>query len=98
MSVKAPAWSRAFDDPLPVSDGRMLRTLHDAGHYVAALRKAAQDRVEWQTAAEMLILAAKGQRPLMFAQIAMLRGLHAGDDAPAPKPRRKAPRRYRIVR
>jgi hypothetical protein len=76
----------------------MLRTLHDAGHYVAALPKAAQDRVEWQTAAEMLILAAKGQRPLMFAQIAMLRGLHAGDDAPAPKLRCIAPRRYRIVR
>jgi hypothetical protein len=60
--------------------------------------KAARERVEWQTAAETLILAAKGQRPLMFAQIAMLRALHAGDDAPAPKPRRKAPRKYRIVR
>jgi hypothetical protein len=37
----------------------MLRTLHDAGHYAAALPK--QDRVEWQTAAEMLIPAAQGQ-------------------------------------
>ena len=29
MSTKAPAWSRAFDDPVPVSGGRGLRTLHD---------------------------------------------------------------------
>jgi hypothetical protein len=27
-----------------------------------------QQRAEWQTAAEMLILAAQGQRPVMFAQ------------------------------
>jgi hypothetical protein len=49
-------------------DGHTLRTLHDAGHYAAALPKAVQERVEWQTAAEMLILAAQGQRPLMFAE------------------------------
>jgi hypothetical protein len=59
-------------------DGRVLRTLHDAGHYATALPKAMQDKVEWQTAAEMLILAAKGERPAMFAHIAMLQALHAG--------------------
>jgi hypothetical protein len=32
-----PDWSRAFDDPIPLPDGRVLRTLHDAGHY-AGLR------------------------------------------------------------
>jgi hypothetical protein len=37
----------------------VLKTLHDAGHYVTALPKAAQERVEWQTAAEMLIPAAR---------------------------------------
>jgi hypothetical protein len=58
-------------------DGRTLRTLHDAGHYAAALPKAAQERAEWQTAAEMLILAAQGQRPVMFADIAMRKALHA---------------------
>ena len=25
------AWSRAFDDPIPAPDGRVLKTLHDAG-------------------------------------------------------------------
>jgi hypothetical protein len=43
-----------------VPDGRVLKTLYDAGHYAAALPKAAQERSEWQTAAEMLILAAEG--------------------------------------
>ena len=40
MSAKAPDWSRASDDPILLPDGRVLRTLHDAGHYAAALPKA----------------------------------------------------------
>jgi hypothetical protein len=67
MSAKPPAWSRAFDGSIPVPDRRMLRTLHDPGHYAAALPKTAQEWAEWQTAAEMLILAAQGQRPVRFA-------------------------------
>jgi hypothetical protein len=62
---------------------RVLKTLHDAGHYAAALAKAVQERAEWQTAAEMLILAAQGQRPVMFAPIAMLKALHASAAATA---------------
>jgi hypothetical protein len=46
MSNTHPDRSRAFDDPIPVPDGRVLRTLHDAGHYAAALPKAVQDRAE----------------------------------------------------
>ena len=94
------AWSRAFDDPIPVPDGRVLRTLHDAGHYAAALPKAVQERAEWQTAAEMLILAAQGQRPVMFAEIAIRQALGADQTtASTPKPRRKpAAKRYKIVR
>jgi hypothetical protein len=65
-----PDWHRAFDDPIPVPDGRVLKTLHDAGQHAAALPRAIQERIEWQTAAEMLILAAQGQRPVMFAEIA----------------------------
>jgi hypothetical protein len=95
MGAKAPAWSRAFDDPIVLP--RVLKTLHDAGHYAAALPRAVQDRVEWQTAAEMLILAAQGQRPVMFAEIAMRQALHAGKAAVREK-RRKPAKRYKIVR
>ena len=55
------------------------KTLHDAGHYAAAFPRALQERAEWQTAAEMLILAAQDQRPVTFADIAMRRALHAGE-------------------
>src|SRR5215472_7253479 len=65
-----------------------LALLHDAGHYATALPKTAQERAEWQTAAEMLILAAQGQRPLMFAEIAIRRALHA--DEPARRQRHGA--------
>jgi hypothetical protein len=43
------AWSRAFDDPIRVSGGRV----QEAGHYATARPKAAHhERTEWQTAAE----------------------------------------------
>ena len=67
------AWSRAFDDPIPLPDGRVLKTLYDAGHYAIALPKAVQERVGWRIAAEMLIAAAQGQRPVIFAEIATRR-------------------------
>jgi hypothetical protein len=38
------SWARAFDDPIELPDGRALRTLRDAGHYVTALSKADQSR------------------------------------------------------
>jgi hypothetical protein len=66
MSAKAPAWSREFDTPIPLPDGRELRTLADAGHYVTALPPAVQKRAVWQ-AAEMLIKAATEQWPVKFA-------------------------------
>jgi hypothetical protein len=53
------AWQSAFDDPITLPDGRELRTLRDAGHYVAALPKATQSLPVWQLAAEMLLNAAE---------------------------------------
>ena len=50
----------------------------DAGHYIAALPKATQQRPEWQTAAKTLMRAAEGRGLLMFAYIGMMQALHAG--------------------
>jgi hypothetical protein len=36
------AWSRAFDDPIPVPDGRVLKTFTMPGHYATVLPKAAR--------------------------------------------------------
>jgi hypothetical protein len=91
-------WARAFDDPIPLPDGRKLRTLADAGHYVTALPENVQERTEWQTAAEMLIMAAKGERPVMFADIAVRTALNADKPAPTATPRHKPARKFRIVR
>jgi hypothetical protein len=71
------SWSRAFHVPIPLPDGRMLRTLRDAGDYIQALPGAKHKRPEWQIAAEMLLAAVEGSGPLMFAEIAMRKALNA---------------------
>ena len=40
MSQLMADWHRAFDDPISVPDGRVLKTLHDAGLCATALPKA----------------------------------------------------------
>ena len=74
MTDVAPDWSHPFDDPIPLPDGRVLRTLADAGLYVAALSEAEQPRIEWRAAAEILLKAAEG-RNVVTAQAAMLQAL-----------------------
>jgi hypothetical protein len=90
-------WRRPFDDEIALPDGRVLRTLGDAGRYVTALPEKMQHRPEWQTAAEVLMLAAQGRAPLMFAHIGMLKALQASKPEAPPKPRRKAVKKYRIL-
>jgi hypothetical protein len=45
---------RPFDDPIEVPRDKFV-TLREAGHYIAALPKASQNRPEWHTAAEALL-------------------------------------------
>ena len=71
------SWSRAFHVPIPLPDGRTLRTLRDAGDYIQALPGAKHKRPEWQIAAEMVLEAVEGKGPLMFAEIAMRKALKA---------------------
>jgi hypothetical protein len=49
-------------------------------------------------AVEVLISAAENGGIVTMARIAMLRALNHGDPDPAPTPRRKRAKRYRIVR
>ena len=55
------SWSRAFHIPIPLPDGRVLRTLRDASEYIQGLPKAVHQRPEWQIAAEMLLEAVEGK-------------------------------------
>lgn len=71
-------WSAAFDDPIPLRNGRKLETLQQAADYVMQLPEDAQRASHWQTAVETLINAAeRGGGWLLFARIGMLRALNA---------------------
>lgn len=86
------SWSRKFEDPVPG-----ITTLRDAANYILKLPKAEQSKSHWQAAAEVVIMAAEGRGPIMHARIGMLKAMNFGK----PKSevvRRKAVRKYRIVR
>jgi hypothetical protein len=86
-------WDAEFEYPVPG-----LLTLRDAANYIMKLPKAEQAKTHWQTAGEMLLIAAEERGPLMFAHIAMLRALDHGKPAPVQPPRRKAAKKYRIAK
>jgi len=69
-------WSRPFEEPIPLPDGRTLRTLRDAATYLMALSPKARQSDEWQAAIEALLMAAEDRGPLMHARIGMLRALN----------------------
>ncbi len=90
-------WSRPFEEPIPLPGRDPLTTLRQAGEYIAALPARNQQQVHWQIAAEMLLLAAEGVRPVMFARIAILRALHHGQPPSPPAPRKKPAKKYRVI-
>ena len=49
-------WSRAFEDPVALPDGRQLLTLQQAADYIMKLPKAEHDLPVWQVATEALIV------------------------------------------
>jgi hypothetical protein len=73
-------WKRAFDDPIPLSRGRHLVTLEDAGNYITELPKAEHMAPEWQDAMQILMLVAARGWPTMMARIGVLRALHRNEE------------------
>jgi hypothetical protein len=69
-------WSRPFDDPIALPDGRELVTLKDAGNYITKLPKAKHEAPEWQAAMQALILVATKGGPTMLARIGIMRALN----------------------
>lgn len=66
------SWSRRFDEPIKMPDGKTLRTLQDAAKYVLALPPNVQKEPAWQAAAECLTNAAEREIAWMwFARPAM---------------------------
>lgn len=89
-------WSRRFDDPIALPDGRGLVTLLDAGGYIAALPARTQNRLEWQAATEALLLVIERGGPTMLARIGVMRALNAGKPPPAIE-RTKRAKVYRLI-
>jgi hypothetical protein len=54
---------RRFDEPISPPKGKPLVTLKDAAAYIMALPKSKQHAPEWQTATEMLLMAADDRGP-----------------------------------
>jgi hypothetical protein len=69
-------WSRRFEDPIELPDGRKMLTLTEAAAHIMKLPKGEQHLDEWQAATEALIMAAEDCGPLMHARIGMLRALN----------------------
>jgi hypothetical protein len=87
-------WSKRFDGPITLPDGRKLKTLRDAAEYITALPRAQANAKRWQTARQMLLLAAERNGPEMMARIAMVQALNP--DEPGPTPRKKRAKIYRV--
>jgi hypothetical protein len=87
------SWSRPFDAPIALPDGREITTLRQAGEYITALPAREHNQPHWQTAMRHLISAAEDGGIVMLAEIAMRQALAQGQSKP-PKPP-QAPRRKR---
>ena len=91
-------WHRLFDKPIELPDGGELRTLLDAGRYIAALPSATQQRREWRIATEMLLMVAEGRWPIAFAEVAIRRALNNGKPPPPSPDRRNLATKFKIIR
>jgi hypothetical protein len=90
------SWDQLFFDPIELRDGRVLRSLRDAGEFIQSLPKVTQDRPEWQVAVRALLLVVDCNGDPMLARIGMMRALNAGKPVKL-EPRRKATKRYRVL-
>jgi hypothetical protein len=95
------SWARAFDDPIELPNGRRLATLKDAAEYITGLSASEHDLPHWRAAVAALILSAEhGERSAdpMLARIGMIQALAHGRPTPAPARRKKAVKKYKLVR
>jgi hypothetical protein len=68
------AWSRKFDEPIPVPDGRKLITLRDAADYIMDLPAETSSLPDWRLAMEALSRASESGTTTL-ARLAFLKAL-----------------------
>ena len=80
-------WSRRFDDPVPMPDGRMIRTIGEAAEYATSLPRKTGATKPWQLAAKLLQEAAEHGGPFVFmAQIVFYKAVHGETSPPIGNP------------
>jgi hypothetical protein len=72
------SWSRRFDEPILLPNGRKLVTLRDAGEYIAGLPAKDQKAPQWERAAKALMLVVESGGPTMMARIGMMQAISHG--------------------
>jgi hypothetical protein len=79
---------------IPVWHAHDRAVARDAGHYIQELPKATQERPEWQTAAQALLLVVECSGDTLLAYIGLMRALRV--DKPGPEPTRRRKRAKKI--
>jgi hypothetical protein len=90
------SWQQFFRDPIELTDGRVLRSLRDAGEFIQMLPKAIQDRPEWQAAVQALLVVVEHDGDTLPVRIGIVRALNASKTS-EPQTRRKAAKNNKVI-
>ena len=84
------SWSRKFDEPIVLSNGKKLITLSDAIAWLArSVPKSEHNMREVQAAAHCVTEAAENNGLMEFARIGMMQAIHRHTPPPPIYPSRK---------
>ena len=90
------SWQQFFRDPIELTDGRVLRSLRDAGEFIQMLPKAIQDRPEWQAAVQALLVVVEHDGDTLPVRIGIVRALNASKTS-EPQTRPKATKNSKVI-
>jgi hypothetical protein len=83
-------WSRRFEDPIELPDGRIINTIGEAAEYALELPSKIGSTPPWQRAADALHKAAEHGGPFVFmARISFYGALHGKSPPPIGNPEGK---------
>lgn len=74
------SWDATFDEPVELPNGKLARTLREAGQYITKLPESEHTHKAWQTAMHCLIEAAEKRGPISFARMGMLQAIYKDDE------------------
>jgi len=91
------SWEQFFLDPIELPDGRVLRSVRDAGEFIQSLPKATHERPEWRAAVEALLVVVERDGDTLPVRIGIMRALNTGQQLKHDHPRRKRAKKHRSI-